>query len=194
MDWTKMKMRATVLAAAIGLALGLSACETATPYQPLAKGTATSGGFTDQRLDNNHYRVTFTGNTVTSRETVETYLLYRAAQVTVESGYDWFETVDRHTARDQTTYLTPDPFYGPGYAWGYWRPSWRYYGGYGGGYGWGAWGPYGGGVQVQTVQSFQATAEIVMRHGQKPDSDPRALDARAVMTNLGPKIVMPPVK
>jgi len=190
-----MKIKTTALAVAIGLALSLGACQTATPYQPLTKGSATAGGFTDQRLDDNHFNVTFTGNTVTSRETVETYLLYRAAQLTVQAGYDWFEMVDRHTGRDQTTYITPDPFYGPGYAWGYWRPNWRYYGGYGGGYGWGAWGPYwGGGVQVQTVQSFQATADIVMRHGQKPDSDPRALDARAVMTNLGPKIVMPPVK
>ena len=81
-----MKMKLAVFAAVVGLATGLAGCETATPYQPLAPGTAQSGGFTDQRLDDNHFRVTFQGNTETSRETVETYLLDRAAEVTVHSG------------------------------------------------------------------------------------------------------------
>jgi hypothetical protein len=183
-------MKLKTLALAVGIALTLSACETATPYQPLQKGSAVSGGFTDQRLDDNHYVVTFSGNSSTSRQTVETYLLYRAAQLTVQSGFDWFEAVSRHTSKEQTTYINSDPFYGPGYAWGYWRPAWRYYGGYG----WGGWGAYGGGATVSTTQQFQATAEIVMRHGVKPDANPRALDARAVMTNLGPQITLPSTK
>jgi len=192
-----MKIKTVALVAAIGLAAALSACETATPYQPLQKGSETSGGFTDQKLDNDRFRVTFAGNDLTPRETVETYLLYRAADLTIAQGYDWFETVDRHTEADRQTYV--DPLYGPGpYGYGYgWRPSWRYYGGYGrGGFGWGGWGPYGGwgGAQIQTVKKFEASAEIVMRHGPKPADDARALDARAVMTNLGPKIVLPGTK
>ena len=186
-----MRIR-TAAIAALGIAIALGGCETATPYQPLNQGSQASGGFTDQRLDSDHFRVTFQGNTLTSRETVETYLLYRAAELTVAQGYDWFETVDKHTERDQSTYV--DPFYGPGNPWGYWRPSWRYYGG---GFGWRAWGPYWGdpfwadSINIQTVQKFEATAEIVMRHGPKPSSDPRALDARAVLANLGPKIQHP---
>lgn len=70
-----MKSHSTV-AAAILLAIGLASCETATPYQPLRPGSGASGGFTNQRLDANHFRVTFRGNALTSRETVETYLLY----------------------------------------------------------------------------------------------------------------------
>jgi hypothetical protein len=81
-------MKITAAIAAIGLVVGLSACETATPYQPLQQHSEVSGGFTDQRLDQNHARVTFQGNTVTSRETVETYLLYRAAEVTISQGFD----------------------------------------------------------------------------------------------------------
>src|SRR5258708_8696653 len=104
-----MKITATI--AAIGVVVGLSACETATPYQPLRHGTETSGGFTDQRLDQNHFRVTFQGNTVTPRETVESYLLYRAAELTVSQGYDWFEAVPRHTEPDRQTSL--DPLYRP---------------------------------------------------------------------------------
>ena len=189
-----MNMKAAAVATAIGLAIGLAGCETATPYQPLQHGSATSGGFTDQRLDANHFRVTFQGNTLTSRETVETYLLYRAAELTVSQGYDWFETVDKHTQRDKRTYVDPDPFYGPGYAWGYWRPNWRYYGG---GFGWRSWGPFwgdpfwGDSAIVQTVQKFEASADIVMHHGAKPADDPRALEARTVIANLGPKIERP---
>ncbi|MEO8925579.1 MAG: hypothetical protein ABI306_00310 [Caulobacteraceae bacterium] len=190
-----MKIKTAAVIAALALVGGLAACETATPYQPLEKGTAASGGFTDQRLDGDHFRVTFQGNSLTSRETVETYLLYRAAELTVAQGFDWFETADRHTERDSRTYIDPDPFYGPGYAFGYWRPYWSYWGP---GYGWGGFGPFGagpfwgGGATVQTVRKFRAAAEIVMGHGPKPAADARAFDARAVIANLGPKIQRPP--
>jgi hypothetical protein len=179
-----MRASSLGLAAALAIAAGLGACEHQTPYQPLQKGTAVSGGFSDQRLDDNHSRVTFQGNTVTSRETVETYLLYRAAEVTVDRGFDWFEPQERHTERDRRTYV--DSFYGPGYPYGFWRPRWRFWAGYG----WGGWGPYWGDpVTIQTVQKFEATAEISMGHGPKPDA--RAFNAREVMANLGAKIQRP---
>jgi len=183
-----MKITAAAAIAVIGLAVGLSGCETATPYQALQQGTQAAGGFTDQRLDQNHYRVTFQGNTLTSRETVETYLLYRAAELTVNSGYDWFEATNRHTDRDKQTYI--DPWMGPG-PYGYWRPYWRSWGGRGGWGGWGAWGPYWGPGEIDTVQKFQASAEIEMAHGPKPADNARAMDAREVMTNLAAKIQRP---
>jgi len=194
-----MNIRTAAVVAAVALGAGLAACETATPYQPLQAGTAAAGGFTDQRIESDRFRVTFQGNTLTSRETVETYLLYRAAELTVAQGFDGFEMADRHTDRDKRTYVGPDPFYGPGYRWGYWRPYWRYYGGFRGGFGggWRTWDPFWGdpfwadGLDVQTVQKFEATAEIVMRHGPKPAGDARAFDAREVMANLAPKIRRP---
>jgi hypothetical protein len=184
------------LAVALGLAVGLAACETATPYQPLAKGSAVAGGFSDQALDADHFRVMFEGNSLTSRETVETYLLYRAAELTVAQGFDWFEMVERHTDKDKRTFVDPDPFYGPGYPWGYWQPYWSYYGP---GFGWRGWdpfwgGPFWGGAEVQTIQKFKAGAEIAVGHGPKPAGDVRAFDARAVMANLGPKIQRPATK
>jgi hypothetical protein len=189
-----MKIK-TVAVIAVVLASLLAACETATPYQPLQTSNAVSGGFTDQRLDADRFRVTFQGNSLTSRETVETYLLYRAAELTGTQGYDWFEMVDRHTDRDRRTYYDPDPFYGrPGYAWGYWRPYWRYRSH---GFGWRTWDPFwgdpfwGDGFDVQTIERFQASAEILMHHGPKPTDSPRAFDAHAVMENLGPKILRP---
>ena len=190
-----MKIRTAALLAATALAasLGLAACETATPYQPLAASNATTGGFSDQKLENDRVRVTFKGNSLTSRETVETYLLYRSAELTVQQGYDWFEMADRHTDRDRRTYYDPDPFYGrPGYAWGYWRPTWRYHGG---GFGWRAWDPFWGDPfwndTYTTVDRFEAGAEIILHHGPKPEGEARAFDAHEVTANLGPKIVRP---
>ncbi len=55
--------------------LVLTACTAPAPYAPREPGGNT--GYTDQRLDENRYRVTFTGNSVTPRETVEDYLLLR---------------------------------------------------------------------------------------------------------------------
>ena len=190
------KRTAAILTASVLVAsLALAACETATPYQPLAASNATTGGFSDQKLENDRARVTFKGNSLTSRETVETYLLYRSAELTVQQGYDSFEMVDRHTDRDRRTYYDPDPFYGrPGYAWGYWRPYWRFHGR---GRAWRTWDPFwgdpfwGDDFDVQTIEQFEATAEIVMHHGPKPAGEAKAFDARAVMDNLGPKILRP---
>jgi hypothetical protein len=85
-------------------ALALSACETATPYQPAVAGNSQSGGYSDQQLEANRWMVTFSGNDLTSRETVERYLLFRAAELTLNQGYDWFETNDRNTNK-QSSYI-----------------------------------------------------------------------------------------
>lgn len=190
-----MRLQKAAIAAALVLAAGLSACATPTPYQPNIPGQAASGGFSEVRVDSNRFRVNFAGNSLTSRETVETYLLYRAAELTVEQGYDWFAIADRATNRDRRTYYEPDPFYGrPGWAYGGWRPYWRYYGP---SWGWRTWDPFWGDpfwadrMDVRTVEKFEASAEIVMFKGAKPADDPRAFDARGVIANLGPRVVRP---
>jgi hypothetical protein len=185
------------LVAAVALAAVLSACATATPYQPNIAGQKAQGGFSDRRLESDRFQVNFAGNSVTSRETVERYLLYRAAEVTVQAGYDWFETADRRTDRQARAvidnYGYGHGWGGYGYGWGgpygYWRPAWRgYYGG-----GWGPWGDpfWGGSTEIRTIEKFQASAEILLHKGPKPAGDPRAYDAREIMTNLGPSILRP---
>ncbi|PTQ08243.1 hypothetical protein CLG96_16255 [Sphingomonas oleivorans] len=171
-------------------ALAVTACGTATPYRPETPGQSSRGGYSDQQIEANRYRVTFRGNSLTARETVETYLLYRAAQLTVERGYDWFIMADRQTDKRTRTYI--DRPFGPG-PYGFWGPYWRYHGR---GFGWHHWDPFWGDpfwdrtVDVRTVDRYEASAEIVLGRGRKPD-DPRAFDARQVMTNLGPRIVLP---
>ena len=192
-------VKKAALAAALACAVSLTACATATPYQPNVRGQQVSGGFSEARLEADRYRVTFAGNSLTSRETVERYLLYRAAEVTVQQGYDWFETADRRTERTARTVIEPDPFARPGFGFGYpygaWRPAWRYYGpSYGG---WRAWDPFWGDPffadrgQVRTIEKFEASAEIVLHKGRKAEGDVRAFDAREIMTNLGPTIQRP---
>lgn len=170
----------------------LAACATPTPYQPAgAPGNKVSGGYWEQPIERNRFRVNFAGNSFTSRQRVENYLLFRAAELTVQQGYDWFVTADRDTERHSRTYVDRPLSAGP---WGYWGPSWRYWGR---GYGWRSWDPWfgdpfwGDTIDVRTVDRYEATAEIVMGRGPKPADNPRAFDARDVLARLGPTIVVP---
>jgi hypothetical protein len=171
-------MKRWILSAAVVALLGaaLAACETATPYQPLQTGVEASGGYTESRIEDNRWRVSFRGNDETPRNVVETYMLYRAAELTLAQGYDWFEAAQRHTDTHTSGYATG---YGPGWGWG-----------------WRRWGPWGGAfwdndVSFDTEQRYDAAVEIVLGHGPKPADDPHAFDARQVVANLGPKIVRP---
>ena len=183
---------------ALALTVTAVACTTATPYQPYRPEFAggVHGGFSDQQIAPDRFRVKFHGNELTSRERVEGYLLYRAAELTVQNGFDWFRIVDRHTEHDVRTYVQPDPYYRPWYGlgYGYWRPHWRYYRQ---GYGWGVWHPEYGDpfwadrVDVATVESFEAETEIVLGIRPLPIASEHAFDARRVIADLGPTIVLP---
>jgi hypothetical protein len=183
-------------AAALLLFTGLGGCVSPTPYQPMLRGYAASGGYSETRIEPERWRVTFAGNAVTRRETVEGYLLYRAAELTLQNGYDWFSIVDRQTERNARSYAVPDPFYSPWYGTGfsYWRPAWRYRGA---GFGWRGWDPFfgdpffGDTIDVHTIESFEASAEIVTHKGAKPADDPRAFDAHAVAEALKPTVLYP---
>ena len=185
------------LLAASALAVGLAACATATPYQPIGfGGSNASGGFSDQRIERDRFRVTFSGNSLTSRERVETYLLFRSAELTLQNGYRYFQTVERETDRDRQTYAEPS-LIGPRWGYGYWspfyRPSWRYYGG---GFGWRSWDPFFGSpfwgdtVDYRTVDRFEATSEIVLSNAERAN-DPKVFDAQEVVQNLRPYIEYP---
>ena len=142
--------------------------------------------------------VSFSGNSYTSRDTVEKYLLYRAAELTVQRGYDYFVFTDRDVDHKSRTYSTPSLGggfgYGGGFGGGYWGPSWRYRGR---GFGWRSWDPFYGdpffdrGVDIDTIDKYEANAEIVVGRGPKPKDNIRAFDARDVIRNLEPTIVLP---
>ncbi|WP_292039780.1 MULTISPECIES: CC0125/CC1285 family lipoprotein [unclassified Brevundimonas] len=182
----KIARKTPVLLALAG-ALTVAACaSTATPYQP-AGLNGQRGGYAEQRLEQNRFRVSFAGNSVTSRDQVEMSLLLRAAELTVENGFDWFATVDRATERDTRFYAQPDPFYYDRYS-PFWGPRWRFY--HRGA--WSPWDPYWGrNVDVRQVDRYEATTEIVMGRGQKPSNDANAFDARDVISNLSARVTRP---
>ncbi|SIN60734.1 hypothetical protein SAMN02745824_0731 [Parasphingorhabdus marina DSM 22363] len=179
--------------AALMLTLLLFGCATATPYQPEIAGQRVSGGYSDTRIADDSYRVHFSGNFLTSRETVEGYLLYRAAELTLQNDKDWFRMVDHTTERDRRTYVDRRPRYRPWYGYGYWRPHWRYYRGGR----WTIWHPYGGDpfwyddIDVRTVERFEADAVIVMHDYPIDDDAERSFDARQVIADLEPRIKRP---
>ena len=184
-----MKIARAAAIAAILTAGGLAACATATPYQPNVRGNAASGGYSDYRVAENRFRVTFAGNSLTSRDTVERYLLFRAAELTLAQGYDWFSTVERDT--EVRTRYRDYGFSGPRFGYSpYFSPHWRYYGRYG----WsGFYDPFGWDrdVDIREIRRYEASSEIVMGRGPKPAADPRAFDAREVVARVAPMVPRP---
>jgi len=151
------------------LGLLLTACTAApTPYQAAQNGY----GYSEQQIEENRYRVSFAGNSATTRQTVEDYLLYRAAELTVQTGHDWFTVVDRNTVQAYAGY-GGSPQFGVG---------------------------VGGGSNVGVGMSFPvfggggsgrytADMSILVQDGEKPQADPEAYDAWAVISRLQPKIL-----
>lgn len=161
----------------------LTACATPTPYQAAA---GTQWGFQESQIESNRFRVSFSGNSLTDRETVETYFLYRAAELTLEQGFDHFIVVQRATDVDSRIVSSgADPFYRPGFGlyYNYFHPRWGWHG---------AGDPFWNSTNYREITRYEASAEIQLGHGTKPDT-PNAFDARDVMTNLGPQIVRPAV-
>ena len=166
-------------------ALGLAACATSTPYAP---AEANKGyGFTDQKIEDDRYRITFRGNAQTSRDAVETYLLLRAAELTLENGYDHFVVVEDDTDKSTTyTGIGGGGAFGPGL--GFYGVG-RAFPYYGFGYPWGAgFGPGFGGfandVNIRPRDRYTAIAYVKMGQGEKPAEELAAYDARQVEQNL----------
>src|ERR1700712_2719982 len=93
------------LAALLGICAVLSACMAPAAYAPRRPGETT--GYTDRELTPGRFRVTFTGNSVTARDTVENYLLLRAAEVTLASGGTHFLFDERDTRARTTVHADP---------------------------------------------------------------------------------------
>lgn len=158
------------------LALAVAGCATPTPYSPKSEGF----GYTSQQLEDNHYRVTFTGNFATARETVEDYLLYRAAEVTLDTGHDYFVFTDKDLERS-VVYQALD--YGHRDRWFYRRYWWN------GGFFDPFWGPPA--MTVRPLDRYAAYAIIAVFEGEKPADSEDAYDARAVKARLGPRVARP---
>ncbi len=184
----------------------LGACATATPYQAALNGQK---GYENQQIESNRWQISFAGNSLTDRQTVETYLLYRAAELTSQEGYDYFRVIQRETDEDRRLVATGagafDPFYSGFYC------NYRFYGRSGRLYGYprswyarranlrGFHSPFayhdpfwGQPWDYREIVRYEATSEIIMGRGEKPD-DPSFFNADEVLMNLSGQIVRPEV-
>ncbi|MBY9066447.1 hypothetical protein K1X12_06030 [Hyphomonas sp. WL0036] len=185
-------MKRLSLAAAIAALAITTACATATPYQPASQSDR---GFSEMKIEENRYQVEFSGNSLTDRKTVETYLLFRAAELTKQNGFDHFRVVRRDTdanSRLVPTGATYSPFYDNFYLrYRYFGPRASYFYDYARPLRYGSYDPFWDGpVDYREQTRYVASAEIVMGKGAKPD-DVAYFDADQVIFNLAGQIQRP---
>lgn len=151
-------MRILIMAAAAVLA---TACASQGPvYQSREDGGRY--GYAEMQLEPNRIRVTYNGDTLTARDTVETYLLYRAAETTLQRGFDYFIVTAANVEEDS-----------------------RYESLAGGR-------PRMAGATFHEVSRHNAMADILMFEGDKPPNIANAYDARAVMQSLDERVIQRP--
>ena len=162
----------------------LAACATTPPYHP-ASGSG-GYGFAEQKIEADRFRVTFKGNSSTSRQAVENFLLYRAAEITVANGFDYFVITENDTETHKSYSVTSRfPRYGRRAYFIGPREYYYSYPYYSYGFDWGD--PYRSEVQsVHEFTRYTAEAYITAHRGAKPGNNANAFDAREVLDNLGP--------
>jgi hypothetical protein len=69
----------------------LAGCATPVTYAPATSARGT--GFSEQKIENDRIRVSFRGAGPDSQ--INDYALLRAADLTLQEGYDWFRVVQR---------------------------------------------------------------------------------------------------
>jgi hypothetical protein len=182
-----MRPRVLKFIAAVAAGAALAACATPGLYQQ-ADAEAGRAGYAETRLGDGVWRVEFVGDDFTSRETVETYLLYRAAELAAENGYDWFASTSPAISEETEVIVEAarvDPYRAR-----YWRPQWRQRSRFH----WSDVDPAGPipreprEPNVRTSVHYSATAELQLGRGPMPEG---AFDARATLTELGPSVVRP---
>lgn len=162
---------------ALSIAALLAACTNPTAYEPMVEGQA--DGFSDAKIASDRFRIGFTGNSRTPRETVDLYLLYRAAEVTLANNADGFFITNRDT-ETRTSYVST----GSGFGHPRFFPNRR-----SARLGSGVF-PAFDPVQTVPVRRFEAHAEIRTFSGPVPEGED-AYDARDVIASLGSKITLP---
>jgi hypothetical protein len=166
------RRRRAWLLAALAL-LALTACASSpTPYRSASDGF----GYREQQLESNRYRVSFAGNAATGLDTVRDYALFRAAELTVAAGHDYFRVVNQST--DTRSSGVGGPRIGVGVGSGGWDS----------GLGIGVSSILGGGGYAD---DYTVTMDVLMFDGEKPAAEEDAYDAREVLQRLQPTVQRP---
>jgi hypothetical protein len=65
------------------------------------------GGYSETRLDENVFQVSFRGNGYTSSERASDFTMLRSAELVLEHGYKYFAVIDQDSSVSNSTYTTP---------------------------------------------------------------------------------------
>lgn len=171
---------AAFLVSALALA-GLAGCSTSTPYGPATPNS--SYGFSERQIESNRWTVSFRGNSLTDLKTVESYLLYRAAELTTQTGYDYFIMVDRKLDEDSEFRSVGPSRFDVAFSYRYYSPHWGWRPHYD---------PYFNDMTLREVTRYEAVAEIIMGQGPKPAGNVSAYNAEEVLINLSSQIQRTP--
>ena len=152
----------------------LAACTA--PQASFYAPKASRDGYAEEELGKGLYRVSFQGNSVTSKERVQNYCLYRAAELTLELGGERFAVHDKQT--EQFTQVTRE-YYDP---WGY--PGYGRYGYHR---------PFPGASTQSERTTFQALLTIEPFSGAEPPGGFQIYDAQAVIEQYASRIRRPEV-
>ena len=153
---------------ALGLPLGLVACATPSVYAPAARPGG--AGFSETRIENDRYRVTYRDGA--TEAAAADFALLRAAELTLAQGFDWF-VVDQRSNERQGQGAGPRISIGGG------SSSYGGHSSVGGGAGVGF--NLGGGPK-STV-----SLEIRLGRGPKPETV-NTYDARQVQATVRPRV------
>ncbi|MGI9498413.1 MAG: CC0125/CC1285 family lipoprotein [Geminicoccaceae bacterium] len=153
------------------IATTLAACSSSpTPYQVAGD----EGGYTDQQLESDRYRVKFEGNAATPREAVEDYALYRAAELTLQTGNDYFKVVSKEVEPVIGSIRGISPGLGIGIGGGRSNVGFGISTGFGGG---------------RPSYSYVTYLDILVFEGEKPKDDREAYSAFDVVERLKPAVL-----
>lgn len=159
--------------AVMGISLALAAC--ATPYGKYGA----LGGYTDARIDENTFSISVDTNAFTSQQVTSMHALYRAAELTVENGFDYFVIVS--DAKNATSAMVAMPGASTS------NTSVSSYGSY---------------ASARTTTNYAPTTFLPMTFpnatllikafkGTKPENAPNVYEARSVMKYLAPQVGVP---
>lgn len=167
-------MKTAIIAIAVGILV--AGCATG----PTSYGPASNGGlgFGSQKIQNDRFQVSFTGK---SADEARTYVLLRAAELTLANGYDHFKVIGSDTQGDRRGGSPVSSSIGVGFGSGGHRRTRTNVG-------------LGIGVADigQAFASDRVTArmEIITRNGSVA-SDPSIYDAQSIVDSIRPSVYTP---
>ena len=178
--------RLVLASGALVVATALAGCAMPTGYT--AAGTGSPYGYAEERIDATTWRVRFAGNSATSRDRVDSLLLYRAAELAQSRGAARFVVLEKTVERETSYHGSVYPSFG------YYR-----YGGFGFGslrrygyryphFGFGFGAPYPGTASLRPVHRYTGHASIRLFETEAPEGLGVPYVTAEVLRSLGPVI------